>query len=128
MLQDLDGQLLWHYPADPQLIAGIHRVLDVLSETGFDLLVGRKLFHFALRAGLRQVQVRVEPYHLVAGAPSTEDLGLWELKLDIAFPAIVTALGSVEAAESLRNRFLEHLRNPETLTYSVVFTVTGVKP
>ncbi|HWO37299.1 MAG TPA: hypothetical protein VNO32_51645, partial [Candidatus Acidoferrum sp.] len=52
----------------------------------------------------------------------------WELKLEIAVPQIARILGDERAAREQTQRFLEYLRRPDTLTYSNVFTVTGVKP
>ena len=50
------------------------------------------------------------------------------MKLDIALPTMEKALGSRDRAEWLKASFLDYLRRDDSLTYSVVFTVTGVKP
>jgi SAM-dependent methyltransferase len=128
LLQDLDGQLLWHHPIEVELQADIERVLGVLGQTGFDPFVGRKLFALARAAGLTDVQVQAESYHLFAGQIDEHNLRLWEMKLDIALPAAAKALGGIAAAESLKSRFLNYLQREDTLTYSVLFTVTGQKP
>jgi SAM-dependent methyltransferase len=127
VLQDLDGQLIWHHPEDSDLQAQICAVMSVLSETGFDPLVGRKLFFLAKVAGLSAIDVQVEAYHLYAGAIDDRNLALWETKLDIALPAASKALGGDAAARTLKRRFLDYLRRDETLSYSVLFTVTGRK-
>ena len=127
LLQDLDGQLLWHYPEDPVLQRGIEKVLAALATTGFDPFVGRKLFWLAQRAGLEQLDVQVECYHLIAGAAQPHILKQWELKLDIAKFQMAKVFGSKAEAADHVARFLEYLRRPETLTYSTVFTVTGKK-
>lgn len=128
LLQDLDGQLIWHYPLDQELEHDIELVLQSLASTGFDPFVGRKLYHLAWQAGLRDIDVTVESYHLYAGKIDAENDRLWELKLDIALPTVAKALGSEQRAQSLKSRFMNHLRREDTLTYSVVFTVTGTKP
>lgn len=127
LLQDLDGQLVWHHPSDEELEADVQRVLVALSTTGFDPFVGRKLFSFARAAGLRDIAVNAESYHLFAGRIDAENLRLWALKLDIALPAAAKALGGTDAAQRLKNRFLDYLQREDTLTYSVVFTVSGKK-
>jgi ubiquinone/menaquinone biosynthesis C-methylase UbiE len=127
LIQDLDGQLLWNYPEDPVLQTGIETVLAGLARTGFDPFVGRKLFTFAQRAGLEDIDVKVECYHLIAGAISPDILEQWELKLEIAVPQIARILGNERAAEEQAKRFVDYLRRPDTLTYSNVFTVTGRK-
>jgi len=127
LLQDLDGQLLWHYPEDPVVQGTAEKVVKALAATGFDPFVGRKLFSLARLAGLTKIEVQVESYHLIAGEIEPAILKQWELKLEIAKPQLARLLGSeIEAREQTR-RFLEYLCRPDTLTYSTVFTVTGEK-
>jgi ubiquinone/menaquinone biosynthesis C-methylase UbiE len=128
LLQDLDGQLLWNYPEDPVVQGAVERIVAGLAKTGFDPFVGRKLFSLAHKAGLTNIEVQVECYHLIAGEIDPKILQQWELKLEIAVPWIARILGGERAATEQVQRFLEYLRRPDTLTYSNVFTVTGVKP
>jgi len=128
LLQDLDGQLLWNYPEEAALQSALEQVLGALSKTGFDPFVGRKLFRLAQRAGLENLKVQVECYHLIAGQPSPTILEQWKLKLDIALPQVAQVLGSQSKAQEQVDRFIEYLSRPDTLTYSNVFTVTGEKP
>ena len=128
MMQDLDGQLVWHYPEEALMQETIKRVIDSLSKTGFDPFIGRKLFWFGRNAGLENIQVQVECYHLIAGQVDPSIFEQWELKLEIARPRLVSALGSEYEAEEEIRRFLNYLKRPDTLTYSTLFTVTGEKP
>ncbi len=128
LLQDLDGQLLWNYPEEPALQSALEHVLAALNKTGFDPFVGRKLFRLAQRAGLENLKVQVECYHLIAGEASPAILEQWKLKLDIALPQIAQVLGTERRAQEQVDRFIEYLSRPDTLTYSNVFTVTGEKP
>jgi ubiquinone/menaquinone biosynthesis C-methylase UbiE len=127
LLQDLDGQLLWHYPEDPVIQVTVEKVVRALATTGFDPFVGRKLFSLAYKAGLKNIDVQVECYHLIAGEIEPAILEQWELKLEIAGPQLSKLLGSESEAREQSRRFLEYLRRPDTLTYSTVFTVTGEK-
>lgn len=127
ILQDLDGQLLWHFPCDERMLGDIGRVVRRLNATGFDPLVGRKLYALAWQAELRELAVKIEPYHVIAGTIDAQNYALWKLKLEIALPFIVQALGSRAEAERLMAEFLAYLQREDTLTYSVVFTVTGRK-
>ena len=79
-------------------------------------------------AGLENLQVQVECYHLIAGEINPEIFDQWELKLEIARPRLARALGSDYEAEEEIRRFLNYLKRPDTLTYSNLFTVTGEKP
>jgi SAM-dependent methyltransferase len=128
LLQDLDGQLLWHYPEDPAVQRTLEKVVAALATTGFDPFVGRKLFWLARNAGLTNVDVQAECYHLIAGEAETNILRQWELKLEIARPQMSRVLGSESEAKKQSQAFLDFLRRPDTLTYSTVFTVTGEKP
>jgi hypothetical protein len=86
------------------------------------------LFSLAHKAGLENISVQVECYHLIAGEIQPDILQQWQLKVEIALPQIARVLGSNEAAEDYGQRFIDYLRRPDTLTYSNVFTVTGQKP
>jgi hypothetical protein len=77
---------------------------------------------------LTAIDVSVDSYYLCAGRIDAASLKLWELKLEIALPAIANALGGVAAAKEQKQRFLAYLQREDTLTYSVLFTVTGVIP
>ena len=128
LLQDLDGQLIWHYPEDTVMTNAVSQVTGALAESGFDPLVGRKLFWLAQKAGLEEIEVQVEPYHLVVGEIDPTSSQQWKLKLEIARPSMVRALGSEKEADEQIRRFMDYLRRPDTLTYSNVFTITGKKP
>jgi hypothetical protein len=90
--------------------------------------VGRKLFHLCFQAGLGEINVQIDPYHLYAGTIVDEQLELWRTKLKIAKPQLKKVLGSDEAAAKYMERFLAYLRRPDTLTYSCLFSVLGTKP
>lgn len=128
LLQDLDGQLVWHHPADEPMQSSLERVIEYLGRIGFDPFVGRKLFQLAQQAGLEDITVQIEPYHQIAGAATNTQLYQWQSKLDIARPTIAKALGSLEAADQMITRFLDFLRRADTLSFSLLFTVRGTKP
>jgi len=128
LLQDLDGQLVWHSPEDPELQQTIERVISRLASTGFDPFVGRKLFNLCFEGGLADINVQIDPYHLYAGSIDNEQFDLWQTKLEIAKPQLKKVLGSDEAAARYTEHFLTYLQRPDTLTYSCLFTVLGTKP
>lgn len=125
LLQDLDGQLSWHYPMEEKLARKIQQVVDGLAATGFDPFIGRKLFHMARTAGLQNIQVQCEPYHLYAGRIDETNDQLWDLKLEIALPNIARIVGDEGQALRLKAEFMDYLRRDDTLTYSNVFTIVG---
>lgn len=123
LLQDLDGQLLQHYPVDIELQTALETFLSRIRGR-LDPNIGRKLYSMARKAGLHDLTVRLEPYHLIAGAADPATLALWDAKLTHALPAAVDVLGST-LAHATKQRFLDYLADPATLTYSHLFTVTG---
>lgn len=128
LVQDLDGQLVSHYPADPDLEQALSVVVKALARTGFDPHVGRKLFSLAITAGLGDIMVAVDGYHVIAGRVAPEQRAHWVLKLEIARPAVTAALGGESAAAAAIDRFLAYLDRPDTLTFSTQFTVHGTRP
>src|SRR5216684_8806184 len=106
LLQDLDGQLLWHYPEDPVVQETAEKVVRALSPTGFDPFVGRKLFSMARNAGLTNIDVQAECYHLIVGEADPHILKQWELKLEIAGPQMSRVLGSENEARKQSQAFL----------------------
>jgi ubiquinone/menaquinone biosynthesis C-methylase UbiE len=127
LLQDLDGQLLWHFPEDAGIQQTAEKVVNALAATGFDPYVGRKLFWLAQKAGLTNLEAQVECYHLIAGKIEPQILSQWELKLEIAKPRLAQIFGGESEAKKQILAFLDYLSRPDTLTYSTVFTVTGEK-
>lgn len=127
LVQDLDGQLVNHYPPDPALDHDLTAIVTALAESGFDPYVGRKLFNLAKTAGLSDIAVAIDGYHVIAGQVEPEQRRNWALKLQIARPAIAAALGE-NAAASAVDRFLTYLDRSDTLTFSTQFTVLGRRP
>jgi len=128
-LQDLDGQILWHYPEDKKLQSHIERILDYLkSYNGFDPFSGRKLYHYAFLAGLSNIDAKAESYHFFPGKIDKKNYELWEMKFDNAMDSAMNILGNRNKVLELKKLFLDYLLRDDTLTYSVIFTATGLKP
>jgi SAM-dependent methyltransferase len=127
LVQDLDGQLVWHYPVSDELTEAIGETLPLLESTGFDPMVGRKLFHFLSIAGLGDIQIKIEPYHVIQGTIDDEQRAQWQLKLDIAKHAL-SKLKSPSFAERTCDLLMKNLESPDTFTYSNVFTAIGTVP
>jgi SAM-dependent methyltransferase len=124
MLQDLDGQIASNYPPDPQLEPA-EQLLTFLATTGFNPWVGRQLYTLAHHAGLTDITVRVEPYHLIAGTVPPGTRSLWQMKLDIASRALIQHGCNPDEVNQAVVGYLAYLDRPDTLTFSIQFTVTG---
>jgi ubiquinone/menaquinone biosynthesis C-methylase UbiE len=125
LLQDLDGQLVNHYPPDPELQAGINSALAVLATTGFDPHLGRKLHDLLARAGITTASLQAESYHFIVGTIDPVERGQWQLKLEIAARALDHA--GFDSADILKDRFLAYLDRRDTLSFSQLFTARGLK-
>ena len=128
MAQDLDGQLVWHYPEDEYIGAQLNRILMYMKETsGFDPFIGRKLYHMLYQADLKNIETKAESYHLFAGPMDETNQLLWFYKLSNAKNKIIEALNSEKKADEFIKAYMDYVKKNHTLTYSIVFTVSGVK-
>ena len=127
ILQDLDAQLLTHYPKNDSLQKRLDIILNHLAKSGFDPYIGRKLFHYAKEASINCIDLQLEPYHLFAGTIDSHNESLWDLKLDIALPEIRKALGSTKKAAKFKDDYMTYLKDDSTLTFSNLFTLIGKK-
>jgi SAM-dependent methyltransferase len=127
VLGDLDGNALFHYPLPPEVERGLGLLMGAL-EGRFDPYAGRKLFTRMRKAGLADIKVHHQPYHLIAGPATPRDLANWEAKVRTLRPAGVKALGSPEAWDRFSGQFMDLLRDPDALTYSTLFLVEGRRP
>jgi ubiquinone/menaquinone biosynthesis C-methylase UbiE len=128
MVQDLDGQLLSHYPEKNDLQVQIEHISRIISvNQGFDPYVGRKLYSFFKRAGLNKIKIKFGEYHKIAGKIDQKNYDLWEAKLAIALPELVWALGSEQKANQLKDDYLNFLLDENTFTFSNMMTVYGIK-
>lgn len=126
-VSDLDGNCIWHDPVDDALRSELSAA-RILLGPGFDPRAGLRLHGLMHRAGMLRLRVDVRPYHVLAGRLSTEQEDLWKLKLDGVAAALVRKGWSTERAKLLCGRFMDHLRDERTFTYSVLITVAGVVP
>ncbi len=125
---DLDGQLETFFPLDETTQADLADALRVLSQTGFDPRVGRKLFHWFLAAGLENVRVDVAPYQVYAGALSERDLGNWREKLATGTRQLSALTGQTERWRRFHDTVLQHLQSRDIFYYSTLITVWGTVP
>jgi SAM-dependent methyltransferase len=129
IIQDLDGQLLFHYPEFSDLTERMNLMIHYLSDNyGFDPFMGRKLYYLCVKNGLTNIQVNIEPYHVICGKISTSDLNNWQQKLSALLPKMEKALNSLQKAIQLKNDCLAYLQHEDTLLYSILFSVSAIKP
>jgi ubiquinone/menaquinone biosynthesis C-methylase UbiE len=126
VVSEIDGQGLANWPMSETLADGVRRFERGLAAHGFDLFVGRKLFHAFRRAGLREVRVHLAPQYVVAGGADARFLADWETRFAALAAAVTPAFGSEAAYQEFCQAYLHMLRDPDTLKYSVLVITEGV--
>lgn len=119
---DIDGNGTFHYPISPQLEDSLRKLQRSLRGS-FDPYAGRKLYHRFHKLGLVPNTVHALPYHLYAGRISVDELSNWKYKLKTLRARASAALGGEQKYDKFARAFLDLLRKPDVLTYSVLFLV-----
>ncbi len=123
---EVDGHGMFHWPLPARIAEWLPRFEARLAEV-FDPWAGRKLYHRLRRLGLADVRVHVLPYHLYTDAIAEDQLFNWRLKMKTLRPVGVKALGGEAEWDAFVRDYLAMLQDPDTLTYSVLLLVEGVR-
>jgi len=129
IIQDIDGQFFSLYPEDNELISKMDQIFQELKEhSGFDPFVGRKLYHLFHTHGFNNIQVQIEPYHLIAGKINSKNDLYWQEKLLSVLPQLSkhTKKDTIELKKDIA-LYLDYLRREDTMSFSNLFTVYGIK-
>ncbi|KPA13388.1 type 11 methyltransferase [Candidatus Magnetomorum sp. HK-1] len=129
LVQDINGQFLLHYPENIKLMSQINTIFEALNkDTGFDPNIGRKLYHLFYQSGFHDIQVQLDPYHLIAGKINSTLYQYWKQKLSTVLPHLRKCINHNEIdIKEVITSFLDYLKKNETLTFSNLFTVYGIK-
>jgi ubiquinone/menaquinone biosynthesis C-methylase UbiE len=128
-LLDLDGNCVWHFPLPRHLKEGLEEVMNDLASTGFDPYVGSKLRSLAAAAGLEKVSEAIEPYHRIVGKPDDEIADQWRRKIHGMKLNYTSKLFPQKAhLISFFDEMLAFILSEETMTWSNLYLVQGVKP
>jgi len=125
---EIDGYGLGLWPVTAELERGLTLFQRALERARFDLFVGRKLYTAFRRAGLRDVTVRLSPFHVTAGPADDAMLEDWRVRFAALRPVALPAFGDAAAYERFTGEYLATLSNPEALKYAVVLTTVGTRP
>lgn len=127
VVADVDGAGSFHYP-EPEIVReGMRKIADQLQGV-WDPFAGRKLFNQFRKAGLSEVKLHAMPYHFYPGVAPPRDLANWEAKWKTGEKDGIAILGSPEAYQAFRDAFMAMLKDPDTLTYSVLFIAEWTRP
>lgn len=128
VVTDVDSHGFLNWPFPESLKAQADRLALALAERGLDLNVGRKLFTLFRRQGLLDVNVRVFPFYVVAGAADLTLLNDWKMRFEVLRPIGVPGLGGAAQYESFVRNYLELLADPDSLKYALVLMTWGKRP
>jgi SAM-dependent methyltransferase len=119
------GMLNWPFPLE--LEEGCRKFVAAIGAAGFDLRMGRKVFHLYRRAGLEQIRVHLLPLWIVPGAADARLLSDWKQRFTTVEPVVAPAFGGLEAYWAFCERYLAMLSDPDALKYSVLLITEGQK-
>lgn len=125
---DLDGQLEQFYPLDRSQQRDVAEALRILSTTGLDTRIGRKLYTMFYEAGLRGIRVTAAPYQLYAGKLDAAALSNWTLKLENTARVLARLTGDTERWRAFTDRFMKRIVQNDLFYYCTVIQVSGRIP
>lgn len=129
ILQSVDHGLGIHFPESAYLAEVKQKLHQVLISNNYDSNTGRFLKTLALDAGfVLDREPKIELYKLYSHPVSPKELRAYELKLQIGFPMFVMAFGDPESAKKAQQYLLDYVRQPDTLSYTILVTVVAKKP
>ena len=123
---DIDGNMVFHDGLSLHAENALDTILGNLKNS-FDPFVGRKLFGRFHRQQLTDIQVHCSPYHLFAGKIPDHDFENWKQKFSTIRERGIEALGDEKMYDDFVSEFLDFLKRDDTMTYSMLFLVTGRK-
>jgi SAM-dependent methyltransferase len=125
VVSEMDGFGLGNYPFPEPLQESCRLFLEGLGRTGFDLFVGRKLFHEFRQAGLLDVRVHLLPQYVIAGAADARVMEDWRTRFEALAPHVIPVFGSPAAYEVHCRDYLRMLADPDTLKYAARLVTEG---
>ncbi len=123
---DVDGIGGVAWPAPENVQRGLAIVSGAqLSAGGIDATAGRKLFHWAVLAGLRDIEVTVQA-QIFAGTATSHEIEAWKLRHAQSEPA-APLFGGTDALHAFSAAHIEALHDPTSLKYTVFVGVRGTR-
>ena len=129
-LIDLDHNCLNHFGMSPKLEKAIYGLMQALENNAdFDPFVGRKLYSYLYDLGCQDINVRLDPHHLIFGELNEAEAFNWIKKVEVAGKR---AGYHFEGYKGGYEEFFEELRlffsSPRRFSYTPVICCKGIKP
>jgi len=129
-LIDLDYNCLNHFGHSMRLEKTINGLMGRLeAEADFDPYIGRKLYSFLYDLGYNNIDVAVDPHHLIFGELEEKDRVNWEMKIEVAAKNSGYAFEEYNGEyENFLKEFKEFFSDPRRFTYTPLISCRGQKP
>lgn len=128
VISDVDGAGLANHPFPEALEDQLRTLLKAVERTGFDLFIGRKMFHLFTSKGFTAVRVHLHPLYIAAGPADERLVADWRQRFEALAPVGTSALGGPEAYRRFSEDYLAMLRREDALKYALVLITEGVRP
>jgi ubiquinone/menaquinone biosynthesis C-methylase UbiE len=129
-LIDLDYNCLSHFGLSPKLEKSIVEIINTLeNHANFDPYVGRKLYSFLCDLGYQNIDVNLEPHHLIFGKLQETDDFNWTKKVEVAVKECGYQFQEYPGGyEEFFEEFKTFFSDPRRFTYTPVIVCRGNKP
>lgn len=128
-LIDLDHNCLSHDELPEPLESALFGIMNALESTAdFDAYAGRKLYRYLYDLQLQQIEVRMDPHHLIYGPLKPSDAFNWQKKIEVAARNSGYAFAEFDGGfEEFREQFKRFFSDPRRFTYTPVMVCRGIK-
>ena len=129
-LVDLDHNAMNHYEMPEKLEKALWGMMQKLqTEKDFDPYAGRKLYSYLFDLGFDDIDVKLEPHHLIFGEAGETDLYNWTQKILIAGKNSEYEFSEYpDGWDGFFKEFGRFFSDPRRFTYTPLITCRGVKP
>ncbi len=129
-LVDLDCNCLNHYGIPERLDKAIRKIMGRLEKNeNFDPYMGKKLYSFLYDLNFQEIDVMMEPHHLIYGELSDIDAFNWTKKVEVVGQRSNIAFEGYKGGyQEFYDEFKKAFADPRRFTYTPVICCRGVKP
>ena len=129
-LIDLDHNCLSHFKPPPRLEKTFFEIMRALEKTAnFDPYAGRKLYSYLYDLGLQDIDVNLEPHHLIFGELKESENFNWSKKIAIAAKKSGCQFKEFTGGyDEFCEEFKTFFEDPKRFIYTPVISCRGSKP
>lgn len=129
-LIDLDYNCMSHFGMPERLMRALHGCMAKLeSDADFDPHVGIKLYSYLFDMGYEQIDVTLQPHHLIFGELKEQDAFNWGKKIEHAVRRSGYSFSEYDGGyEEFVEEFQCFFSSPRRFTYTPVIACRGRKP